>query len=142
MVRARIGARLGTGCLLLWSSTATSWAAAPAVSQILSFRPKQQGVIYSTPTAQEQESCKVELISGARNGNGWLLRDPRGQPLRRFFDTNGDKRIDVWSYYQDGVEVYREIDSDLNGRVDQYRWLNTGGMKWGVNTREDDKGTI
>jgi hypothetical protein len=107
---------------------------------MLSFKPKQNGVVYSTPSAQEQELCKVELVSGSRaSSSGWVLRDPQGRILRRFFDSNGDKRIDIWSYYQDGVEVYREVDSNFDDKVDQYRWLNAGGMKWGIDRDQDGK---
>ena len=35
--------------------------------------------------------------------------------------------------------MYREIDSDLNGKKDQYRWLHSGGMKWGQSIQEDGK---
>src|SRR5262249_9667227 len=52
---------------------------------------------------------------------------------------NGDKKIDVWSYYQDGVEVYRERSTQFNAAVDEYRWLNGGGMKWGVSPKGDGK---
>jgi hypothetical protein len=107
---------------------------------MLALKPRQAGVALSTPTPQEQETCKVELVSGGRQGgSGWLLLDPRGLPLRRFFDTNGDKKIDVWSYYQDGVEVYREVDTNFNEKADQYRWLNAGGTKWGIDVNEDGR---
>src|SRR5262249_48093822 len=68
---------------------------------------------------------------------GWLLVDARKVPLRRFYDSNGDDGIDIFSYYKDGVEVYRETDSNFNKKLDQFRWLNAGGMKWGVSTKED-----
>ena len=51
--------------------------------------------------------------------------------LRKFVDTNGDNVVDQWSYYKDGVEVYRDIDSNFNGKADQYRWFNTGGTPLG-----------
>jgi len=133
MAKTRVRVGLMVGCLLAWGSAAT--AAAPSVAQMLSFRPKQAGVAVSTPSAQEQEQCKVELVS---NGSGWLLRDPQGRPLRRFYASHGSKRVNVWSYYLDGVEVYREMDTGGKG-VDQYRWLNTGGMKWGVDANGDGK---
>ncbi|MBV9126168.1 MAG: redoxin domain-containing protein [Planctomycetes bacterium] len=140
MVKARMGVVWVGGCLLLWGSAVPTATAAPTVAQMLSFQPKQEGVNCSTPTKEEQEACKVELVKGARPGStGWLLRDPQGRPLRRFFDSNGDRQIDLLSYFQDGVEVYREIDSNLNGKIDQYRWLNAGGMKWGVDTEESDQ---
>src|SRR5262245_42684936 len=114
MAKARMAARLVAGCLLLWGGTASVCrAATPTAAEILRIRPKQEGVVYSTPAPQEQEACKVELVQGSQRGSsGWLVRDARGLPLRRFFDTNGDKRIDVWSYYHEGVEVYREIDTN------------------------------
>src|SRR4051794_7604219 len=85
--------------------------AAPTATQILTFKPRQEGVPYATPETERQADCKVELIKGRAKGSGWLLRDPDGKPLRLFFDTNDDNKIDIWSYYKDGVEVFREIDS-------------------------------
>jgi thiol-disulfide isomerase/thioredoxin len=110
---------------------------APSVEQMLRFSPRQQGVNYTTPSGADLEKCKVELIKGQGKGSGWLLRDPNGQPLRLFFDTNGDNKLDVWSYYKDGAEVYREIDTTFKGGPDQYRWLNSGGMKWGIDESKD-----
>ncbi|MBY0524793.1 MAG: redoxin family protein [Gemmataceae bacterium] len=136
MAKARIGAGLVTGCLLLWASASAS--AAPTVAQMLSFRPKQEGIVCSNPTPQEQESCKVELVKGGR-GSGWLLKDKNNNILRRYFDSNGDNKIDVWSYFLDGVEVYREVDSNFNEKADQFRWLHTAGSKYGIDVNEDGK---
>jgi hypothetical protein len=124
------------GCLAL--SVAPAWGA-PTVEKMLQFTPRQQGVNYTTPSGADLEKCKVELIKGQGKGSGWLLRDPSGQPLRVFFDTNGDSKLDVWSYYKDGAEVYREVDTTFNGRPDQYRWLNAGGMKWGIDEARDGR---
>src|SRR5262249_51407068 len=44
--------------------------------------------------------------------------------------------VTVYSYYKDGLEVYREIDTNNNQKIDEYRWFNDGGMKWGVDTTE------
>ena len=49
------------------------------------------------------------------------------QPLRRYYSSKGTG-IDIWSYYKDGLEVFREIDSNFNGKKDQYRWLNGAGI--------------
>jgi hypothetical protein len=68
------------------------------------------------------------------------VESPDGAILRRFVDTNGDNIVDQWSYYKDGVEVYRDIDSNYNGKADQYRWFNTGGTRWGLDPKES--GTI
>lgn len=138
MSKSRAWQALLAGMLVTCGVTAAS--AAPPVAQMLQFQPRQQGVACSTPTAEEQRTCKVKLVPGKRQGSsGWLLEDGRGMPVRRFFDSNGDKKIDVWSYYKDGTEVYREIDTNYNERADQYRWFNTGGMRWGVDANEDGK---
>ncbi|HZT80789.1 MAG TPA: thioredoxin-like domain-containing protein [Gemmataceae bacterium] len=146
MAKARVGAGLVAGCLLVWGSVACARAAAaPTPAQILSFRPRQEGVSYSTPTPQEVSLCKVEPVKWGRQGGGWLLRDPQGKPLRRFYNTrytgsSDDKsKMDIWCYYQDGVEVYREWASRNGGPADQFRWMNAGGMKWGVDENGDGK---
>jgi hypothetical protein len=138
MVKAGMKTGVLSGCLLLAGGMATA-AEPPSVAQMLKFRPRQDGVICKTPTAQEEAGCKVEPVKTGDKTIGWLLRDPNGQILRRFVDTDGHNRIDVWSYYQNGLEVYREIDTHHNGKPDQYRWLNAGGMKWGIDENEDGK---
>jgi thiol-disulfide isomerase/thioredoxin len=141
MATARVRGELAAGCLLLLLAGATTVSAAPTVAQMLSFKPKQDGIACTTPSEEDQKGCTVKLVTGARKGSsGWLLLDPDGKPLRRYFDTNGDKKIDVWSYYQNGLEVYREIDTAGVGAPNQYRWLNQGGSKWGVDFNRD--GTI
>jgi hypothetical protein len=124
------------GCLLL--AGVAPAGAAPTVAQMLSIKPKQEGVAYASPAADEVAACKVELAKADR-GSGWLLKDKDGRLLRRFFDSNGDNRIDVWSYFKDGVEVYREIDTTFSGKPDQYRWLNAGGSKWGTDEAKDGR---
>jgi hypothetical protein len=106
---------------------------------MLGYRPRQEGVNYTTPTAEAANTCTVELVKGQSKGSGWLLKDSAKQPLRLFFDTNGDNKIDVWAYYRDGVEVYREIDTTFSGKPDQYRWFGSAGMKWGVDNDHDGK---
>lgn len=138
MTRASFSVSALAGCLLLWGGASQAWAK-PSPAEILRFRPHQEGIVYSTPSAQEVDACTVELVTGKQGGSGWLLRDPQGRPLRRFFDTNGDKSIDIWSYYHDGVEVYREIDTDGDRQPDQFRWLNAAGMKWGIDFNKDGK---
>ena len=134
MTKTQTRAGLVAACLLFWGSAAL--AASP--EQILNFRPKQD-VAVSTPTPQEVNTCRVSWTPNSVGGGTWLLLDPQGRPLRRFVDNKGDKKPHIWSYFRDGIEVYREIDADLDGEPDQYRWLNSGGMKWGVDVNKDHK---
>lgn len=116
-----------------------AFGAAPTVAQILQFRPRQAEVQVTTPKPEEEATCRVDLIKGQGKASGWILRDASGNVLRRFFDTNGDNKTDTWSYFRDGIEVYREIDTNSNGKPDQYRWLNGGGLRWGVDMDEDTR---
>jgi thiol-disulfide isomerase/thioredoxin len=136
--------RTGKGWLAGFVLLGSAWPAwsAPPVSQMLSFKPLQKGVVYSTPTPQELDQCKVELVEGPNKASGWVLKDPKGSLLRKFYDSNGDKYPDQWSYYKDGAEVYREVDSNFNHKRDRYLWLNGGGMKIGVDSKEREDGTL
>jgi Thioredoxin-like len=126
------------GAIILAGTVAPAWAA-PTVQQMLQFKPRQDGIAITTPDADKLDACKVELIKGARKGSGWILKDAQGNILRNFFDTNGDDKIDMWSYYKDGKEVYREVDSTFTGKPDQYRWINDGGSKWGIDETKSGK---
>src|SRR5690349_9008467 len=95
--------------------------AAPAeaqvtIEQIFKYKPSQKDVEVETPTVAELEKCKVEVENtGALSG--WVVYGPQGQVLRRFVDADGDKdrQVDTWRYYKNGLEVYRDIDT--NGDV-------------------------
>ncbi len=111
----------------------------PATQQMLALKPKQDGVVYTIPDADKIAGLKVEKTVLPKGGSGWLLKDADGKVLRRFFDSNDDNKVDVWSYYKDGVEVYRETDTTFSGRADQYRWLNGAGSKWGIDETKDGR---
>jgi TolA-binding protein/thiol-disulfide isomerase/thioredoxin len=104
-----------------------------AVAQILRWQPAQKGTVVAMPTAAEAAKCTVSGDATAKQGQSvWLLKDEKGTTLRRFIDTNSDKYPDIFSYYKDGIEVYREVDSKFTGKPDRFQWLNTGGAKIGV----------
>ncbi|MGD0654844.1 MAG: thioredoxin-like domain-containing protein [Thermoguttaceae bacterium] len=120
-------------------NVAMAYAATPTVEQALNLTPVQPGVDYDRPGPQEIPKCKI--LAKKINGQvGWIVEGPDGTILRKFVDTNGDNVVDQWSYYKDGIEVYRDIDSNFNGKADQHRWFNTGGTRWGLDPKED--GTI
>jgi thiol-disulfide isomerase/thioredoxin len=109
-----------------------------SVEQVLGFRPRQADVEYEIPKPDEVAKCKV-TVEQASGKSGWVLAGPQGQTLRRFVDTDGDKKVDQWRYFQHGIEVYRDIDTDRSGRPDEARWVNLGGSRWGVDRDEDGK---
>ena len=101
----------------------------PAPSALLAFRPTLPGVDYDSPADPKAvEACKVELVTVQNRSIGYALRDGQGKMLRRFVATRGGK-MDQWSYYQDGFEVYREVDLDGDRSLDECRWLNSGGTR-------------
>jgi thiol-disulfide isomerase/thioredoxin len=114
--------------------------AAPAVADTLSrFKPTQADVDYDQPTAQQAAQSQLKSVREA-NASGWIVTDANDQILRKFFDTNGDTKVDRWSYFRAGVEVYRDIDTNYDGQADQFRWLGAAGIRWGVDENAD--GTI
>jgi hypothetical protein len=140
-MKMRIGFR-SLAALTLLSGMAGNGFAAPTVEQILKFKPIQKGVDFSSPSPAEQGACSVELektkaLAGGKNATAWVLKDGQGRVLRKFHDTTGSNAVDMWSYYRDGIEAYREIDTNANGKADTYRWLNANGSKWGIDKDED-----
>ena len=129
-----------TSGLLLTALTSTAGAAIPTPAQILKYAPRQASVDCTTPAADKVETCKVDWLRGQPK-SGWTLtlKDAEGNLLRRFVDSNGDNRPDVWAYYKDGVEIYAEIDTTYSGKPDQYRWFNAGGSKWGIDENKDGR---
>ena len=113
-------------------------AAAPKIAEALKLKPVQRGVTYDRPSAAEAKTCTI-ATENVKGRKGWVVRDSQGQVLRRFADTNRDKLVDRWSYYLAGVEVYRDVDSNFDQKVDQYRWLNTAGRRWGIDKNQDGK---
>ena len=122
------------GVVLLLGDLASG--ATPTAVQALKLLPIQKNVDYDRPSPEDAAKCKISArkIDGHV---GWVVEDSQGNLLRRFIDTNGDNMVDQWSYFKDGVEVYRDIDSNFNGKADQYRWFNTGGSRWGLDKDED-----
>lgn len=115
----------------------TASAQTPGPDVMLNYRPAQKDVEYDSPAVADVPKCRVELVRG--KVSGYEVFDPSGQLLRRFVDASGDRTIDQWRYYKDGVEVYRDIDSNGNNKIDQSRWLNTAGARWGLDPNEDTR---
>jgi thiol-disulfide isomerase/thioredoxin len=128
----------GVASLLLAAWSGQTAHAAPTVADALKLTPVQKEIEFTTPAKDAIEQCTIKPEK-FDNHTGWVIRDKTGQILRRFVDTNADNVVDQWCYYQDGIEIYRDIDADFNGKPDQCRWFNTAGTRWGLDTNEDGK---
>jgi thiol-disulfide isomerase/thioredoxin len=120
---------------VLASLPADVHAASPTVEYALGLKPSQKNVDCDVPTGDAARTSTIKTEASA-----FIVRGPAGEVLRVFADTNGDRTVDMWSFYKDGVEVFRDIDSDFNKKIDQSRWLNSAGSRWGIDKNED--GTI
>ncbi len=125
--------------LLFTSTNAIMAAEPPTVEQALAVKPHQSDVDCDIPEPKMYEQCKIVGPIQDGKATGWIVTGPAGQTLRRFMDTNGDDLVDQFSFYKNGLEVYRDIDSNFNKKKDQARWFNTGGMRWGIDSNEDGK---
>ena len=135
----RFHARVAAGYLALAGLSSVVEAAGPTVEYALGLRPSQKDVDYDRPEgdAAKNATIKTEKVAGV---SAFVVRGATGEILRVFADTNGDRVVDGWSYYKDGIEVFRDIDSNHNAKVDQSRWLNSAGSRWGLD--EDENGVI
>jgi hypothetical protein len=132
-----VGARV-LSLVLLGGTSVSEAADPPTPAQALSLSPIQPLVEYAIPTREEAVQCTMRSEKD-NNSSAWVLRNAQGETLRRFADTNNDNVVDMWCYYLDGLEVYRDIDSNFNGNPDQYRWFHTAGTRWGIDKNEDDQ---
>jgi hypothetical protein len=129
----------------LWSVAATPTvfvarplaAAQPTVEYALGLKPRHT-VDYDIPDAAAAKQATLSMEK-TDSMTAWVVRSADGTLLRRFADTNGDRVVDHWSYYRDGLEVYRDIDADHNAKPDQARWLGAAGSRWGIDTDGDER---
>ncbi len=108
--------------------------------KLLSIRPRHSGFEYDQRSQSEIEKCKLQAPAADSGKRGYIVIDENGRTLRQFLDNNADDRLDQWSYYKDGIEVYRDLDTNFDSKADQHRWMGTAGLRWGLDTNQD--GTI
>lgn len=126
------------GCVLAGAAVVPAIAAPPTAEKLLDYKPKQE-INLPTPSAAEVAAFKVDSEKGKLGGSAWVLKDGSGNYVFRLYASNG-REVDMYSYYKDGVEFYREIVTPGSRAPDQFRWINAGGSKWGVDENKD--GTI
>lgn len=131
-----------TAASVITLATSNIWAQSeqpkPKPDHMLQYQPRQRDVDFDVPAAANISKCRVEYET-QRKPFGYALFDGDGMILRRYSDANGDGKVDTFRYYKHGIEVYRDIDSDFNDKIDQFRWINIGGSRWGIDKNEDGK---
>lgn len=137
----RITMRVVAG--LLFTAGVGGSASAQNVADILARTPSQPGVNVTTPEGAELAACKADQLSWPKQGNvtptGVVIRDGQGRLVRQFVDTTGRNNPNIFSYYLNGVEAYRELDANGDGKPDQFRWLGANGSKWGTDVNGDGR---
>jgi hypothetical protein len=141
---ARITVRVLAGAVLL-GGFAGGASAQLKPEQILGRPPTMPNVQVSTPSAAEMAACRVEVKEWPAGANGAkpkgvIVLDGSGRKLRQFVDTTGGDRPNIFSYFADGVESFREVDTNGNGKPDSFRWLGVNGGKQGLDRSEN--GTV
>jgi peroxiredoxin len=106
------------------------------IEMAMGLQPVQKAVDIDFLTPEEM---KQSTIMPYKDGKviGYVVKNSQGNTVRMFIDTDDTKGIDQWSYYKDGLETYRDIDSNGNKKADQYRWFHTAGSRWGIDVNED-----
>ncbi|MBC7854138.1 MAG: TlpA family protein disulfide reductase [Pirellulaceae bacterium] len=132
----RIAMLVGAVSPMLFAGTAVQ--AKPTPAEALGITPTQQDVDYDLPTKGEVAKCTLDVDSFG-GISGFVVKSASGEILRRFLDTNGDNQVDQWCYFKDGIEIYRDIDTDHNNKVNECRWLGTAGTRWGIDKDQDGK---
>lgn len=125
--------RVAVAAACLWAAAPDEVhaQAGPSVADLLKLQPILSGVDYEVPTDQAAiNACKIETVFDAQKKPiGVALRDGQGKLLRRFVDSDGNNKMDRWSYFQDGFEVYRESDLNDDRSPDECRWMNQAGTR-------------
>ncbi len=127
-------------CVVILGSSTGNAQEKSKVEKALSYKPVQRTVEYDIPAKQDVESCRLEKAIDKFKKPGFVVYDSSGRLLRLFLDINGDNNLDSWSYYKDGIEVYRDVDSDFDGRADEFHWLGSAGTRRGKDM--DKNGTV
>ena len=129
--------RLAVAAALLGGLATTASAQVPLESA-MGLKPRQPDVPHDTLTAEQMKQSAIRQ-QRFNEGTGYIVTGPDGQTLRELVDTTKDDRLNEFRYFQLGLETYREVDTNGDGRPDDYRWFNTAGTRWGVDTNRDFK---
>ena len=110
--------------------------------QVLNYRPTQEVnfdyKFSGKPPKEAIEKAQMQKAEKLFKGKlGYVLADETNRVVRVLIDSNEDRKLDYFSYFKDGAEVYREIDTDYDSKRNEFRWLGAGGTRWGVDRNQD-----
>ena len=104
------------------------------LKKVFSCKPRQaKDAVFSQPKSLTFLDLKITKT-------GFEVTDQAGNTLRRFLDTNQDKDLDTWIYFNLGRETYRDVDRNHDGRADESHF--TAGDKIRIGIDKDQDGTI
>jgi thiol-disulfide isomerase/thioredoxin len=141
MATMRIGTRFLAGAVMLAGLGGLA-KGQDRVADLVGRKPVQPGVKVTQPSAAEVATLKAEPIKYADQPtvSGVTVKDTAGKTVRQMIVITGAKKQQFITYYLDGVEAYREIDTTGSGKPDTFRWLGPNGGKQGRDLNGD--GTI
>ena len=106
------------------------------LKQALNYRPTQKSVDYYQPSEADMAGVRLDNAS-VIGQTGFIVRGSDQRLLRRFVDTTGNRKIDTWAYYANGFEIYRDQDTNADGKPDRFQWLGPAGTRIGIDSDED-----
>ncbi len=112
------------------------------ISTALTYKAKQKEVDYDfkvdgRPPEALVKKAQMQSSAVLFGKTGYVLADSTNRVIRVLLDTNKDRKLDFFSYYKDGIEVYREIDTDYDSEPNEYRWMGSAGTRWGIDKNQD-----
>ena len=104
----------------------------PKLEKLFKIKPKQTQADYARP-----ESLEGIFLAKTTGHPGFEATDAQGNVLRRFLDKNGDKKLDTWIYFKHGIETYRDIDRNGDGKVDEVHFTERDSVRIGKDPNQD-----
>ncbi|MFO0850925.1 MAG: hypothetical protein U0871_20575 [Gemmataceae bacterium] len=80
-------------------------------------KPVAEDVNITTPTGADAAEVQAEPVAWPKPANGpaptgVVVKDAQGKTVRQFIDTTGRNQPNIFSYFLNGQEAYREIDAN------------------------------
>ncbi len=109
-------------------------------TSLLAFTPVRKDIQVDATFPRSSIHDNREKFIAARikgENSSFQLTDQNGKLVRKALDTNKDMKFDQWVYYRDGVEVYRDIDSDFDRKIDTCRFTKHSILFHGTDSNQD-----